>query len=267
MAAMTPHDAWQTIHPPGAVSTTAPFTDYFPAQFDDGRQLLLPLRPLADGEHALASLIINQASFTVLAAIAQDLAAKLRPFAPDIVVGLPTLGLTLAAAIAEQLGHNRYIPLGTSKKFWYLENLSVPLSSITSPGAEKRLYIDPRMLPLLAGRRIALVDDVVSTGASLNAALALLSLCGHTPTCIGTAMLQSERWKPSLPAASQIATVLKTPIFKKTAAGYDVKESASFLKKRSKKLLLLWDLARLVPQPAGAKIFFASFCLQKEDLI
>jgi adenine/guanine phosphoribosyltransferase-like PRPP-binding protein len=219
---MTPHDAWQTIHPPGTFSTARPFTDFFPAAFDDGRQLLLPIRPLPDGEHAVASLIINQASFTVLAAIAETLATKLRPFAPDIVVGLPTLGLTLAAAIAQQLGHSRYIPLGTSKKFWYRDDLAVPLTSITSPGGGKHLYIDPRMLPLLEGRRIALVDDVVSTGASLNAALALLSLCGHAPACIGTAMLQSDRWKSRLPpgAAPLVVSVLATPILQKSAEGW-----------------------------------------------
>jgi len=39
------------------------------------------------------------------------------------------------------------------------------LSSITTPTQQKRLYIDPRMLPLLQGRRVALIDDVISSGA------------------------------------------------------------------------------------------------------
>ena len=47
---------------------------------------------------------------------AEDLAARLRPFSPEVVVGLPTLGLTLAAAVAERLGHARYVPCGTSRK-------------------------------------------------------------------------------------------------------------------------------------------------------
>jgi hypothetical protein len=40
----------------------------------------------------------------------------------------------------------------------------VPVRSITSP-AERRLWLDPRLLPRLVGRRVLLVDDVVSTGA------------------------------------------------------------------------------------------------------
>ena len=83
---------------------------------------------------------------------------------PDVIVGLPTLGLTLAAATAQSIGHHRYVPLGTSRKFWYDESLSVSLSSITSPDVHKRLYIDPRMLPLIEGRRVALIDDVISSG-------------------------------------------------------------------------------------------------------
>ena len=77
------------------------------------------------------------------------------------------------ARVAAQLGHARYVPLGTSRKFWYREELSVPLSSITTPEQPKRLYVDPRMLPLLEGRRVALIDDVVSSGASMDAASAI----------------------------------------------------------------------------------------------
>jgi adenine/guanine phosphoribosyltransferase-like PRPP-binding protein len=197
---MNPADFWQDFHPPTA---SVPANAY-PARLDDGRTLLLPIRPLPDGTGALASLIINQASFRIIDALAADLAAKLAPHAPDIVVGLPTLGLTLAAAVARQLGHPRYLPLGTSRKFWYDETLSVPLSSVTTPD-HKRLYIDPRMIPLLQGR-IAVIDDVISTGASLSAATTLLTLCGASPAIIGTAMIQTARWPGTA------ATCLRTPL-------------------------------------------------------
>ena len=124
---MIPASFWQEILPPNAVATGG-----YPARFDDGRILLLPIRHLPDGKHALASLIINQASFTVVDALAKSLAQKLAPFAPDVIVGLPTLGLTLASAVAQILGHARYVPLGNSAKFWYRAELSVPLSSVTT---------------------------------------------------------------------------------------------------------------------------------------
>src|SRR5688572_29076416 len=146
---MQPHDFWQEIHTALTFDATGGHEHFYPAILADGRQILLPIRPLAGGRHALASLIINQASFTVLDALATDLAARLKVLEPDVIVGLPTLGLTLASQVARKLGHDRYVPLGTSKKFWYDETLSVPLSSITTPEQMKRLYVDPRMLPLI----------------------------------------------------------------------------------------------------------------------
>lgn len=194
---MQPHDFWQEIHAPETFSCDAPYRDFYPACLNDKRQIRLPIRKLADGEHALASLIINQASFAVLDALAADLAERLRRFDPEVVVGLPTLGLTLAAAVAQKLGHQRYVPLGTSRKFWYSDDLSVPMSSITTK-QEKRLYIDPRMLPLIESRRVALIDDVISSGTSIMAGLTLLKTSGIQPVVIGAAMLQSQRWRSAL---------------------------------------------------------------------
>jgi adenine/guanine phosphoribosyltransferase-like PRPP-binding protein len=216
---MEPHEFWQTIEAPHRFDATGSQSGFYPAAFDDGRQLLLPIRPLADGEHALASLIINQASFEVVDAIAADLAAKLSAFQPEIVVGLPTLGLTLASVVAHKLGHSRYVPLGTSRKFWYREELSVPLSSITTPEQAKRLYVDPRMLPLLIGRRVALVDDVISSGASIAAALQLMGSCAVEPVVICAAMLQSDRWKERLGTnwVESTVAVLRSPMLSRTA--------------------------------------------------
>ena len=203
---LKPEDFWQEVLPAGAITDGG-----YPARFDDGRVLVLPIRPLPDGKRALASLIINQASFTVVDALAEDLASKLEKCEPDIIAGLPTLGLTLAAEVARKLGHSRYVPLGSSEKFWYRAELSVPISSITTPGQSKRLFIDPRMLPLLESKRVALVDDVISSGVSITAGIALLEACGVKPVVLGAAMLQGERWVERLKGWN-IEAVLRSPI-------------------------------------------------------
>ncbi|WP_112609853.1 phosphoribosyltransferase [Rhizobium sp. WW22] len=222
---MQPHDFWQELDAPGTFDPMAERADFYVAELPDGRQLRLPIRVLADGEHALASLIVNQASFTVLDALAETLAKRMAAYDIDVVAGLPTLGLTLAAAVARALGHTRYAPLGTSRKFWYREELSVPLSSITTPNQEKRLYIDPRMLPLLEGKRVALIDDVISSGASIVAGLSLLTSCGIDPVVIGAAMLQSERWRDRVDLggkrwSEKIIGVLSTPILEWSGSGW-----------------------------------------------
>lgn len=220
---MQPHDFWQEIHAPKTFDSMGPHHGFYPAELSDGRQLQLPIRTLADGQHALASLIINQASFAVQEVLAEQLAAKLLAFRPEVIVGLPTLGLTLAASVARVLGRSRYVPLGTSRKFWYLDALSVPLSSITTE-QQKRLYIDPRMLPLMQGRRVALIDDVVSSGSSIVAGLGLLAASGIEPVVVGAAMLQSQRWRERLAAFGEhwpdrTVGVFATPMLSKNAGG------------------------------------------------
>lgn len=216
---MQPHDFWQELHSPGTFATTGHYQHFYPATLGNGQQIQLPIRPLSDGRHALASLIINQASFAVVDALADDLAARLKSYAPEIVVGLPTLGLTLASEVAKKLGHRRYVPLGTSRKFWYEDGLSVPLSSITTPDQIKRLYIDPRMLPLIKDARVALIDDVISSGTSIRAGLSLLSSCNIAPVVIGAAMLQSDRWKSGLESHS-IEGCFATPMLERGEDGF-----------------------------------------------
>jgi adenine/guanine phosphoribosyltransferase-like PRPP-binding protein len=221
---MQAHEFWQEIESDATIEPAEAGIAFHPARFEDGRLLRLPIRPLADGEHALASLILNQASFSVVETIAGDLASKLTPYEVDVIVGLPTLGLTLASAAAVRLGHSRYVPLGTSRKFWYREDLSVPLSSITTPDQQKRLYVDPRMAPLLQGRRIALIDDVISSGASMVAALELMRLCGNEPVVIAAAMLQSKRWRARLASLdpkwpARVVAALRTPLLARDEDG------------------------------------------------
>ncbi|MDP3898810.1 MAG: phosphoribosyltransferase [Mesorhizobium sp.] len=195
------HEYWQTIHAARTFDAgpVAGFRELYPASLPDGRQIALPVRILpGDGRAAVASLIVNQASFAVVDAIADALADIARSSAPDIVVGVPTLGLPLAEGVARRLGHARMVALGTSRKFWYEDGLSQPLSSITSPGHQKRLYLDPRMLPLLAGRRVAVVDDVISSGSSMLAVLTLLGSAGIAPVAILAGMLQGAAWRALL---------------------------------------------------------------------
>lgn len=193
-------DFWQEIVPEGTHTLDPPqgFVQGYPARLADGRQLLLPIRERDEGQSALASLIINQASFDVVDAIATELAERLQDQQVQIIVALPTLGLTLAEATARQLGHSRYVALGTSRKFWYDDKLSVPLTSITSPGFPKTLYLDPRLVELLKNKRVCLMDDVISTGSSILSALRLLDRLNITPACMGVAMRQSVVWRKAL---------------------------------------------------------------------
>lgn len=211
---LAPHAFWQELYPPGALAgdEAGGYLGHYRAALPDGRCIALPIRVLpGDGTQSVASLILNQASFAVADALADALAARLAPFAPEVIVGVPTLGLGLADAVARRLGHGRMVALGTSRKFWYDETLSEPMRSITSPDQAKRVYVDPRMVPVLAGRRVAVVDDVASSGTTLRAVLAVLARAGVVPVAAGFAMAQGDGWAAALPPGMGFAAAIASP--------------------------------------------------------
>jgi adenine/guanine phosphoribosyltransferase-like PRPP-binding protein len=229
-AAPAPHAYWQRLDPPGSHPAPAGgWRHSYPARLPDGRELLLPLRVLpGPGDRAVSSLIVNQASFAVEDALADSMADHARALGAEVIVGVPTLGLPLANGVARRLGHPRMIALGTSRKFWYRDDLAQPLASITTPsgsGAGKHIYVDPRMLPLLEGRRVVIVDDVASTGSSLVAVVKLLGLAGIAPVGIVVAMRQTRRWHDALrpwfadPDAA-VRGVFDTPLFAADGDGW-----------------------------------------------
>ncbi len=208
---------WQQFEPSAPIDTIA-VSDQFVARMPDGSGLALPLRDL--GETAVAGLIANQASFEVVERIAGWMADRAAPVRPDIVAGLPTLGHICAFLLARRLGHANWIALGTTRKLWYDEALSVPLASITSPIAGRRLWLDPRLLPRLQGRRVLLVDDVISTGSSAQAGLSVLEAAGTRPTALCVAMVQGNRWQAVWPADIPVLGAFATPLFTRGPAGW-----------------------------------------------
>lgn len=216
---------WQALHDgvPARFSAAPPHRFGFPVPLPGGRVLVLPLRTLPDGNRAVASLIANHASHAVVAALAGHMADAARGLGAELVVGLPTLGLAFAALVAERLGQPRYVPLGYSRKFWYQEALSEPVSSITSPEAGKRLRLDPNLVPLLDGRRVVIVDDAISTGTTAIAACRLLMRLGADVAGIVVAMKQTNRWQgplAELADAPPVRAVFGCPLFELREDGW-----------------------------------------------
>lgn len=218
-------DYWQdlTSDVPPRFSATAPYHFGYPVRLPDRRVLVLPLRQLPTRDQAVASLIANQASHEVIAALADHMAVQARRIDAEVLVGLPTLGLAFASLVAARLDQPRYVPFGYSRKFWYDDALSEPVSSITSPEAGKLLRLDPNLLPLLKGRRVALVDDAISTGATAAAAVRLLQTIGVEIAGMVVAMKQTNRWEApvcALPAPLTVRAVYGCPLFRRGDDGW-----------------------------------------------
>jgi adenine/guanine phosphoribosyltransferase-like PRPP-binding protein len=209
-------DFWQDFAP--ASPDPPAWHDSFAAPMPDGSRLLLPLRDL--GDSALAGLIVSQASFPVLDRLTGWMAERAARHAPDVVVGLPTLGHVVAQGVARALKHTNWVAAGFSRKFWYDEALSVPVASVTSPQAGRLMWLDPRMLPRLRGRRVLLVDDVMCTGRSMQAGLLLLRAAGVVPVGVSVAMLQGNGWQAGWDFAVPVAGAFATPLFSRGTDGW-----------------------------------------------
>jgi hypothetical protein len=83
---------WQEILPQER-ATTAPWKYGYPAPLPDLRVMMLPIRPMKNPEEPVASLIINQAGINITTELGAFLGQAVRPFNPEVVIGLPTLGL------------------------------------------------------------------------------------------------------------------------------------------------------------------------------
>lgn len=218
---------WQNIVDSSAVARPdAPWQFAYPARLPDGRVLMLPIRRLAsEPAHAVASLLLNQAALEVVETLGGMLAGQLGDLHADAVIGLPTLGLALASVVARDLDHTRYVPMGYSRKFWYDEALSTPVASITSPTPGKRIYLDPHLMPLVAGRRVILVDDAVSTGTTLQAAWDLVESFGAEVVACGVAMRQGRRWADRIGPArtDRLFGVFDSPLLQVVPDGWVVR--------------------------------------------
>lgn len=209
--------------PEGVRVGDGPWRFGYPVELPDGRILVLPIRQLAaDPSLAVASLISNQAALEVVDTLGAMLADRLRPYEPEVVVGMPTLGLAFAPVVARELGLERMVPLGYSRKYWYEESMSATVRSITAPDDAKRVYLDPNLAPLIRGRRVVLVDDVVSSGTTLDAPWRLVESLGAEVLACGVVMRQGARWAATLgqERAEKVVGVFDTPHFSAVPNGW-----------------------------------------------
>jgi adenine/guanine phosphoribosyltransferase-like PRPP-binding protein len=215
-----------SISPPsGYTPVDPPFRDCYPVPLCDGSQLLLPIQPLPGDREAIALLMSNQTSFEVERRLCGLLSRLAADFSAEVIAGIPTLGLDYARLVARDLGFSQYVALGNSRKFWYSDELSVSVHSVTSPGANKKLYLDPALVERVAGKRTLIVDDVINTGGSAAAAIDLLQGAGALVIGLCVILIEGDAWKDTLAARGadwpgRVRGLGRIPIFARTTQGW-----------------------------------------------
>ena len=105
---------------------------------------------------------------------AEQLLAKSPDF--DVIITAESKGIPLAYEMARQSGKN-YVVARKSIKLYMQDVVSVRVKSITTAN-EQTLHLDGEKAELLKGKRVLIVDDVISTGESLKALEALVKQSG-----------------------------------------------------------------------------------------
>ena len=219
------------LYPPGVAwpAAGAGYTTTYPVSLRDGSCLELPLRALPGGTDAIALLMSNQTPFAVEEALAAVMTGMVRPLAPDMIVGVPTMGLDYARLVARSLGLPHYVALGLSRKFWYDPGWSEPTLSGTSPGQSKAIYLDPHLLDRVAGRRVVLIDDVINTGLTAAAALRLLKRAGASVEAVAAVLTEGQAWRQALAqvdaaAPGKVLALGHIPMFRRVADNWVAKD-------------------------------------------
>lgn len=86
----------------------------------------------------------------------------------DYIMTAEAKGIPLVNEVCRILGHPRYIVARKSVKTYMDDPLEIEVESITTQRVQ-RLYLDNKDTEMIKGKRVAILDDVISSGESLKA--------------------------------------------------------------------------------------------------
>lgn len=135
----------------------------------------LPIVPISDTLSIASFVILGDAELVV------HVAPELDRQIPDVDYYLTAeaKGIPLVHEMATLRKMPYYIVARKSTKAYMVEPMEVSVNSITTSN-EQQLFLDGADAELIRGKRVALIDDVISSGHSLAAIEALAEKAGAT---------------------------------------------------------------------------------------
>ena len=138
-----------------------------------GLKRSLPLCPLNDKLYIAGFVMFGDTELTE--ACAREL-IKRAP-AHDVMITAESKGIPLVCSMARQMGVNKYVLARKAPKLYMKNVVKFDVTSITTKG-QQSLYLDGSDVEYMKGKRVLIVDDVISTGASLKALEKLVEAAG-----------------------------------------------------------------------------------------
>src|ERR1700722_215929 len=182
------------------------------------QEVELPLVALSE-ELTIALLICVDLGVSFAETAGRELAEMMRPAEPEIIVSVATMGIPLAIEASRALGLDDYVILHKTPKIHLGETWAEPVHSITTD-TPQRLRMDPARVGAVRGRRVAVVDDIISTGASTLAALRLVRRMEAEQVVIGSLLPEGGAWRRALgDDAALVRTLGSMPLFHPDSSG------------------------------------------------
>ena len=138
-----------------------------------GLERALPICPVNENLSIAAFVIFGDPELTTAAAKA--LLEKAPAY--DYLITAEAKGIPLVHEMARLAGNQKYFLARKGPKLYMTGVLEVTVHSITTE-KEQKLYLDTADAELMRGKRVLIVDDVISTGESLYALEQLVKQAG-----------------------------------------------------------------------------------------
>lgn len=126
-------------------------------------------------------------------ASARELGSKLAAVDYDVLITAETKSIPLAHALSVETG-KPYVILRKSYKPYMGDALSAETLSITT-GQPQTLYLDEKDRELMAGKNVIIVDDVISTGSTLQGMRLLIQKSGAQIVAEAAIFTEGEKAK------------------------------------------------------------------------
>lgn len=138
-----------------------------------GLERSLPLCKVSDELYIGAFIMFGDVEIT------EKCACELLKLAPefDVIITAESKGIPLAYEMARQAGMNYYIVARKAPKLYMKNVVATKVNSITTAN-EQTLCVGEDEAAAMKGKRVLIVDDVISTGESLNAVETLVNEVG-----------------------------------------------------------------------------------------
>jgi adenine phosphoribosyltransferase len=150
--------------------------------------------PLFEIKPGLRIAILNILGDTELVtACARALAEKLNAVDYDVLVTAEAKSIPLAHALSVETG-KPYVILRKSYKPYMGDALRAETLSITT-GQPQTLYLDEKDREMMKGKKVIIVDDVISTGSTLQGMRMLLQKAGAEVVAEAAILTEGERAK------------------------------------------------------------------------